>query len=230
MTVHAATQQRWIHRDIARGTVAAGLCLVAAFAYPQISARIFDVRPDVLVTAFLAWDVYALVQILLTVRAFSGVAPERLPALVERTRPSSRVHKLLTFGEGPGTAVTLAAVALSGAALLPRLDLTTSSGNLLRGAVIIASVVLSWVVVVVSYAVFYARRDFEERGLDFPGDDAAHGWSDYLYFSLAVAATFGTTDVEVVSARMRRTVLTHTAITFVFNTVIIALLVAALSS
>lgn len=87
---------------------------------------------------------------------------------------------------------------------------------------------ISWFVVVVSYAVHYARKDAEHPGLRFP-DEGPHRFTDYFYVSLAVARTFGTTDVAVTTTRMRRTVSGYSALTFLFNTIIIALLVAALA-
>ena len=44
-----------------------------------------------------------------------------------------------------------------------------------------------------------------------------------------MATTFGTTDVDVTTTRLRRAVMGHAVLTFVFNTVIIALLVSALA-
>ena len=136
---------------------------------------------------------------------------------------------LLGGGEGPGLAVTLAVVALAGAALLPRLDAFASPGNetLLAGSLIVA-VVMSWFVVVVSYAVHYARTNAEHPGLRLP-DEGPHGFTDYFYFSLTVATTFGTTDVMVTTTRMRRTVAGQSALTFLFTTIIFVLLVTALS-
>lgn len=222
--------QRWIHRDTPRGLVATGLCAVTAVVYAVIAVGVFDADYDPVIVTFLAWDVYALADIVLRVRAYAGTSPADLPALVRRTSTPSRFSRLFTTTEGPDAAVSLASVALVAAALLPQLDVGTSADRFGRGAVIISAVVLSWVVVVVSFAVYYARTDIEHGGLQFPDQEPRHAWVDYLYFSLSVSATFGTTDVSVTSSRLRRAVLTHTAIGFVFNTVIIALLVSALST
>ncbi|MGX1507891.1 UNVERIFIED_CONTAM: hypothetical protein RKD43_006516 [Streptomyces graminofaciens] len=48
------------------------------------------------------------------------------------------------------------------------------------------------------------------------------------YFALSVRTTFGTTDVTVMSRELRRTVAANATIAFVFNTVIVAGMVAAL--
>lgn len=72
------------------------------------------------------------------------------------------------------------------------------------------------------------NRAAAARGLDFPGQSTP-GFVDYLYFAASVATTFGTTDVQITSSRLRRAVTGHSVVTFVFNTVTIALLVAALT-
>lgn len=50
-----------------------------------------------------------------------------------------------------------------------------------------------------------------------------------MYFALSVMTTFGTTDVTVLSREMRRTVAANAVIAFVFNTITVASVVAALN-
>jgi uncharacterized membrane protein len=224
-----AVRVRWIHRDGPRGYVGAAICGVVAAAFSVVYAFTTGHGPSSVLTTYLGWDVFALVQIVLTAIAYTGATPQQLPLLVRGTGSRRRLSNLYLGGEGPGTAVTLAIVALVGAAVLPRVGGTNSAGGLAEGIVVVAGVVLSWIVVVISYTVFYARQQVLHGGLEFPGGATEHAWTDYLYFALSVASTFGTTDVTVVSSRMRRAVLVHAAIAFVFNTVIIAMLVSALS-
>ena len=96
-----------------------------------------------------------------------------------------------------------------------------------------AGVVLAaWAMVVVTYALHYAHQDSGRAQLDFPVRPGAEAqppsFGDYAYFSIAVSTTFGTTDVTVTSTRMRRTVMGHTLVAFVFATVILGLLVSLL--
>lgn len=76
----------------------------------------------------------------------------------------------------------------------------------LLAVVLVAS---SWVNLLVTYTVHYARlHATEDRGLIFPG----HGprtLVDYLYLATAVQTTFGTTDVTVTTRGMRRAVAGH---------------------
>lgn len=99
----------------------------------------------------------------------------------------------------------LAVLALAAAAVLPRVErfAPAATDRALLTVLIIVAVVVSWLVVTLSYAVHYARRDRAGGGMVFPGTDRGQ-FVDYLYFSISVATTFGTTDVEVTSSRMRR--------------------------
>jgi uncharacterized membrane protein len=94
------------------------------------------------------------------------------------------------------------------------------------GAALVAS---SWLLMVISYAVRYFREDVEHGGLDFGGSEPPI-FDDYLYQAVTVSASFAVSDVTVTTTRMRRTVRSHTLVAFVFNTVILALLVSLLTT
>ncbi|MCL6524242.1 MAG: DUF1345 domain-containing protein [Thermoflavifilum sp.] len=65
-------------------------------------------------------------------------------------------------------------------------------------------------------------------GLDFP-DNHRPDYLDFAYFAFCVGMTFQVSDVVVRSGRIHRLVLLHSLISFVFNTVILALMVSLLS-
>lgn len=79
---------------------------------------------------------------------------------------------------------------------------------------------------------FYLERDGEEakaenknperRGLRFPGQTMPD-YVDFLYFSFTIGVANQTADVEVVSRGMRLLVLIHSVISYLFNTIILAL-------
>ena len=58
-------------------------------------------------------------------------------------------------------------------------------------------------------------------GLIFKGTKRPEGW-DFLYFSTTVGMTAQTSDTEVSTTQMRRIVLLHSAVSFFFNTVLVA--------
>ncbi len=91
----------------------------------------------------------------------------------------------------------------------------------------VAVVTGSFALIVVSFALHYARRDATVGGLAFPGGTAPR-FADYLYFSVQVSTTFGGSDVDVTTTRMRTAVTLHSVIAFTYNTVMVALLVSVL--
>ena len=209
------------------GVPFAGWYLAAARTAPDLAAT-------AALSALLFLDIWCLVYVLATVRAFAGAPADVLRRLI---RPrSGRPHwdslwaAILRGGsDGPLLAVVFAAVALVAAAVLPRIDRLVPSGS--EQAVLlvlsVSAVVLCWTVLAVGFAVHYIRLDVRHSGLQFPGSEPPQ-FLDYLYFAVSVATTFGTTDVNVTDRLLRRTVTGQAVLAFAFNTVILALVLAAL--
>ncbi len=90
------------------------------------------------------------------------------------------------------------------------------------------TILCSWFFVHTIYAIHYAHEyygdDGERQGLAFPHKDRPDYW-DFLYFSFNLGAAAQTSDVVIVSKRMRRLALAHTILAFLFNTTILALAV-----
>ncbi|MGL3148812.1 DUF1345 domain-containing protein [Microbacterium sp. A82] len=86
------------------------------------------------------------------------------------------------------------------------------------------TMLLSWAIFNWGFArIYYSRyHRAPEPPLMFPGT-AKPRLSDFVYFSFTNATTFGTSDVQVMSSRMRWTVIWHTTLAFFFNALIIAL-------
>jgi uncharacterized membrane protein len=60
--------------------------------------------------------------------------------------------------------------------------------------------------------------------LKFPGTHEPHAW-DNIYFSFVIGMTAQVSDVAALTTRMRQVILVHAVISFVFNTILIALAV-----
>lgn len=93
----------------------------------------------------------------------------------------------------------------------------------------IGLVITGWITVVVSYGLKYVREDVDRAGLEFPGSSDLV-FSDYLYLACQISTTFGSSDVQVTTTRMRRLVSGQSVVAFIFSTVILALLVSTLLS
>ncbi|GAA5511948.1 hypothetical protein Dcar01_00662 [Deinococcus carri] len=86
------------------------------------------------------------------------------------------------------------------------------------------AVATAWLMAHLAYALHYAFLYYRQPGrpLTFPQDDVPD-LMDFAYFAFTVGTTFASSDVEVTSKLVRRTVLGHMLFAFVFNTAILAL-------
>ena len=100
-------------------------------------------------------------------------------------------------------------------------------GGLLALGVGTLSVVLSWLFLNTMFAIHYAHGfygDLGEKhaGLEFPDTPEPDYW-DFAYFAIVIGMTFQVSDIEISSRHIRRVALVHGMISFLFNTVIVAL-------
>ena len=95
----------------------------------------------------------------------------------------------------------------------------------------LAGAPLGWftlhVVAAFHYAnLYYAPAETTTRPLQFPGGEEPAAW-DFLYYAFVVGMTAQVSDVQVAQARIRRATLGHGIVSFLFNTVLIAMAVNA---
>ena len=108
------------------------------------------------------------------------------------------------------------------------------------------AVVCSWFLVHTTLAFRYAHHYYSDmtedsaegsdedpeagaaRGLDFP-DEQQPDYLDFAYFSFTIGVAAQVSDVQVTSRLMRQTVLMHSILSFLFNTVVVALSVNIIS-
>ena len=104
----------------------------------------------------------------------------------------------------------------------------------------IVSVVLSWTLIHTVFTFRYAHLYYtchkDEKGiqketlggLQFPGEREPD-YKDFTYFSFVIGMTFQVSDVTISSRTIRHLTLFHAIISFVFNTVILALSVGIIA-
>ena len=140
--------------------------------------------------------------------------------------------------------VIIASVASLGAIGMLLLHAASDAGaRAMTSAIALGSVALSWFLVHTLYMLRYAREyyrkiDGEEddvdardgrtpqqrgfaRGIDFEGTDLPR-YSDFAYLAFDLGMTFQISDTGLSSSRLRRIVLGHTLISYLFNTVVVA--------
>jgi uncharacterized membrane protein len=93
-------------------------------------------------------------------------------------------------------------------------------------ALCLVAVAVAWVLTQTSFTLRYAhlhyREDGEGRGgVQFPGG-AAPAYLDFAYFAFTIGMCFQVSDCAVTSSSIRRAVLMHAALSFAYNTIILA--------
>jgi uncharacterized membrane protein len=92
------------------------------------------------------------------------------------------------------------------------------------------TVIFSWFFIHTIFALHYAHAYYRQiddggdrgDGLNFP-DCNEPDFLDFAYFSFVIGMTFQVSDVSITSTRIRRLSLVHALLSFLFNTVILAL-------
>lgn len=98
-------------------------------------------------------------------------------------------------------------------------------GSLCWGALAVLAVVLAWALTHSSYTLRYAHlyyRGESAGGIEFPGDEPPAD-IDFAYFAFTIGMCFQVSDVAVSDRQIRRTVLGHSILSFVYNTMVVGL-------
>jgi uncharacterized membrane protein len=191
------------HRPMLTAALAAGLA-AGCLAAPWLAAS---------TVLLAAWCAAAAVHLALSLRAMVRTTPE-----AARHRAVLLVSdKWVTLGGS-----LAAAVASLGAIAFDLASAPGESATLSDAAIATGAVALSWAFVHVLLAHHYMHEYWLEggRGLVIPGVDRP-GASDFLYLAFTVGMTCQVSDVTTDSAPMRRLVLLHGLVSFLFNAVIV---------
>jgi len=199
-------------------------------------------RPRLLGAAGIALLVFAvlpaswLVNSRLLVAWDTGVVCYLALAWIMALRSSTRMQERAAEEDEGAVVVlvlTLAASLASLAAIaveLAGLRAGQADQQTFRLSIAAVTILCSWFFVHTIYAIHYAHEYYgdhgERRGLAFPHESRPDYW-DFLYFSFNLGAAAQTSDVVIVSRRMRRLAFVHTILSFLFNTTILALAVNA---
>jgi uncharacterized membrane protein len=170
----------------------------------------------------LAWDIGVLAFILLCARVFVTEPPERMPAAAEAQQEGEWTIFWLTLG-----VVVVSFVAVSGE--FSSIKDAPPSRKGWEVALVAVTLLLSWLVTHVTFALRYAHEFYAhddggpevDGGLDFP-DEKEPDYLDFLYFALVLGMTFQVSDVQITSRKLRRVATLHGLLSFLFNTVIVA--------
>jgi uncharacterized membrane protein len=165
------------------------------------------------------WDAAALTFLLITwpiiVRADSARAPQ-LAAREDQTEGSAR-----TLLVGAGVASLLGA----GYALHLAEQHSGAPRALLIGAAVL-TVVLSWTLINTVYTLRYADQHFRSKpgGIAFSTEDGQQppSYRDFAYVAFTIGMTYQVSDTALRDPQIRRSVLAHAVLSYVFGVVIVA--------
>lgn len=140
----------------------------------------------------------------------------------EQTRSHARL-------EDPGRRIAdlvlvVASVAAIVAVVFVLVDARTLKGGAQLGIALLAvvSIALTWTLVHTVYTLRYARIYYRRNGgVDFNQDEPP-SYADFAYLAFTLGMTFQVSDTNISSPYIRRVILRHTLLSYLFGTVIIA--------
>jgi uncharacterized membrane protein len=103
-------------------------------------------------------------------------------------------------------------------------EATKSSGahSVYLAAVAVVSIALGWAAIHTTFTLMYARLFYGEPkgGIDF--EDGEPDFRDFAYVAFTIGMTYQVSDTDVTQKRIRRIIVRHALLSFVFGTAIIA--------
>ncbi|WP_276611570.1 DUF1345 domain-containing protein [Cryptosporangium phraense] len=110
---------------------------------------------------------------------------------------------------------------------------TNADSKLLAEVVGLPCVLLAWGILHFGYAERYAKTfyaaDPDDPPLAFPNIDKPT-YVEFAYFSFTLGTTFSVSDVETRTSEIRLQVLSHSILSFLYNTATIGIAVSVLTS
>lgn len=178
-----------------------GIMLVAGLAaWPFLGVR---------ASLLVGWDAGILLYLVLALTTACGMSPAALRARAE------------DIDEGTNTVTTAAVLASLMALAAVVLELSGGRGSAWSAPLAGVTIILSWTFIHVLFAHRYAHENVLRGGLVFPGQDEPD-FLEALYFAFTIGMTAQVSDVTTSSPAMRRLVLFHALLAFVFNAAVVA--------
>ena len=165
------------------------------------------------------WDAAALAFLLTTWPVIFRADSSRVARLAAREDETEGSARVLLVG------VSVASLLGVGYALHLAGRESGAQRVLLIGAAVL-TVVLSWTVMNTVYTLRYADEDFRSKagGIAF-GDQDEHeqpSYRDFAYVAFTIGMTYQVSDTTLRDTRIRRTVLAHATLSYLFGVVIVA--------
>jgi uncharacterized membrane protein len=169
------------------------------------------------------WDIAAVIFLIWTWITLHGSDAERTERLALREAPRHTVTDIV---------LVLASLASLVAVGIIIVEASQSEGvkAVILAALGVSSVAISWSMVQVIHTLRYAREFYKDKGcIDFNSKDLPR-YSDFAYLAFTIGMTFQVSDTEIMSNKVRRTILHHSLISYLFSVVIVGVTINLLAS
>lgn len=208
----------WVHR------LPSIYKLLVSFAVSTIiSVCLLSVHMEGMTRVMIGWDIFSVCMIVISGVIFSTMRPRQIRVLAKQEDAGRIVVFFIVLGATVGS--------LMGILLLLQNKDAWQLSKGIETFIYLTGVVCSWVLLHTMFAYRYALLYYGDHPLD--PDSHTVGlqipnelWPDYLdfaYFSFVIGMTFQVSDIEISSRTIRRVALLHGMLSFLFNTVIVAL-------
>lgn len=205
----------WIYSVNVRVATAALLGVAACLAFTQTTYSTLAL--------LWGWDLTAVVYIV-----WIGIALFKLDASKTAVLASSQDPDRVTVD----ILMLLGSVASLAAVVMGLTQVSDAHGleKTLQIVTCVTSVVLSWALVHCTFTLRYAMLYYRDPkgGIDFHSDEDPC-YFDFAYIAFTVGMTFQVSDTDIHSGRIRRAVLRHALLSYVFGTVIVATMVSVVA-
>jgi uncharacterized membrane protein len=163
------------------------------------------------------WDALALTYVCLTWWRIWPLDAEQTARRATRHDPTRSVSYTLL------TAAALASLVAVGAVLF-RASHSKGTAEILRVALGVGSVAVSWALVHTTFALHYTRSYYTEHGgcgVSFNQAEPPR-YSDFAYLAFTIGMTFQVSDTPLTTTAVRRVALLHALISYLLGTTILA--------
>jgi uncharacterized membrane protein len=183
--------------------------------------------------AIISWDAAAGCFIFLMVRMMCDCGIDKIQA------------RAAAQDEGQGITLSLSIISATASVLAIAAELSLAKDDHgvikpLRVGLAFATIAISWFFVHLIFALHYAHEYYspetcpdqdghaQRAGLGFPGEDKPDYW-DFVHFAVIIGVASQTADISFTSRPLRRIGTVHGVLSFVFNTVVLALTINLLA-
>ncbi len=190
-----------------------------------ITAALYPFHIGNVTRIIFCWDVFALAMIgMIWLLFFTTSADEQQQIVKAQDDDITVIFAIILFA---------VCVSFAGAVLLIFSTGGSAFDKNLGTVATLIAITTSWILLHTIFTIRYAHLYHDATiikpgggsgGIDFPNPEAPD-YIDFAYFSFVIGMTFQVSDVTISSKTIRRYVLFHSLISFVFNTVIVALTV-----